>query len=149
MLMEEVKNITEDNSVLYEMSFIQEPEEESVPKESIEKFSGKILEDRPLMKIRFAYPIKKQTQGFLGFIKFAAEPERIVSINADLNLEKRVLRCMISRFSEKNEEEGSLDGIQDGRVRRGRFVRGEKKTTGYEPPLSNEALEKKIEEILQ
>lgn len=147
--MEDVKNTEENIATLYEMSFIQDAEEESVPKKIIEKHGGSILEDRPLMKIRFAYPIQKQTQGFLGFVKFAIDPERVVLVGSDLKLEKKVLRHTISRFSEKKGDDQDSSDIQGGRERRSRFVRGEKKPSGFDQALSNEALEKKIEEILQ
>lgn len=146
--MEEIIN-TEENKILYEISFVQETESESLPKKVIEKHGGQIVEDRPLVKIRFAYPIKKQTQGFFGVVRFCVDPLKVGLIDADLKFEKEILRAMIVQFSEKekNEEAAALEN-QDGRLRRGKFVRTERKP-GYEPALSNEALEKKIEEILQ
>lgn len=150
--MEDEKNTKENISALYEISFIQEAEEESIPKNFIEKHGGNILEDHPLIKIRFAYPIRKQTQGFLGFIKFAIDPERVSLVNGDLKLEGKVVRHTISHFSEKKGRD--LDSFPETRAgkereKRGKFVRGEKKPSGFNQDLSNEALEKKIEEILQ
>lgn len=145
--MEEITN-TEENKSLYEISFIQEGENEGVPKKVIEKHGGQIVEDKPLVRIRFAYPIKKQTQGFFGVMRFCIDPLKIGLIDADLKFEKEVLRAIIVQFSEKDKnEEAALEG-QENRLRRGKFVRTERKP-GYEPALSNEALEKKIEEILQ
>jgi ribosomal protein S6 len=145
--MEEITN-TEENKSLYEISFIQEGENEGVPKKVIEKHGGQIVEDKPLVRIRFAYPIKKQTQGFFGVMRFCIDPLKVGLIDADLKFEKEVLRAIIVQFSEKDKnEEAALEG-QENRLRRGKFVRTERKP-GYEPALSNEALEKKIEEILQ
>lgn len=145
--MEEITN-TEENKSLYEISFIQEGENEGIPKKVIEKHGGQIVEDKPLVRIRFAYPIKKQTQGFFGVMRFCIDPLKVGLIDADLKFEKEVLRAIIVQFSEKDKnEEAALEG-QENRLRRGKFVRTERKP-GYEPALSNEALEKKIEEILQ
>lgn len=145
--MEEIIN-TEENKSLYEISFIQEGEHEGIPKKVIEKHGGQVVEDKPLVRIRFAYPIKKQTQGFFGVMRFCVDPLKVGMIDADLKFEKEVLRAIIVQFSEKDKnEEAALEG-QENRMRRGKFVRTERKP-GYEPALSNEALEKKIEEILQ
>lgn len=146
--MEEIIN-TEENKILYEISFVQETENESIPRKVIEKHGGQIVEDRPFVKIRFAYPIKKQTQGFFGVVRFCIDPSKVGTVDADLKFEKEILRAIIVRFSEKekSEETATLEN-QDNRLRRGKFSRTERKPV-YEPTLSNEALEKKIEEILQ
>lgn len=48
--MEEIIN-TEENKTLYEISFIQEAEEESLPKKVIEKHGGQVVEDLSLIHI--------------------------------------------------------------------------------------------------
>lgn len=148
--MEEEKNIAEEIANVYEISFIQETEEGNIAKSIIEKHGGVVLEDKPFIKIRFAYPIAKQTQGFLGVMKFTTIQGTLALITNDLRLEKGILRHFVTRFSEKNTKEKEIqEGIQETRAKRGKFVRGERKSDEYNRVLSNEALEKKIEEILQ
>ncbi len=148
--MEETSTVIEDNSSLYEMIFMQEDEAKSLPVNIIEKHGGKILEDRPLVKVRFSYPIKKKTMGFFGVIRFSADAEKISLINADMKFQEGIHRFMTSKFIESQNAGLNENSDRDQRGRRSRFARpAEKKPEGYVPVLSNEALEKKIEEILQ
>lgn len=48
-------------------------------------------------KIRLAYPIRKETEGFFGFARFTAESEKIKSMEKELRHNVKILRLLIVR----------------------------------------------------
>lgn len=101
-----------------------------------------IRQEGPVNRIHLAYPVKKQTEAFFGFVQFAMEPEKAKQLENTLRMDGRILRSLL---------------ITPPPVKEKRRI-GEPREAAprtYEPreprvmPLSNEALEKKIEEILQ
>lgn len=145
---------TEDKK--YEVTFITTSEEYSPVKVIIQKHNGAILNEKPAQKITLSYPIKKQTQGFMGIIECAFNPEVLSGINNDLILQNSMLRFMISKLNEKNPNRGY--GTLEEKV----SVKTEKKEPvklkrepvydtkkSFDYTLTNEAIEKKIEEMLE
>jgi ribosomal protein S6 len=131
---------------MYEISFILK-EENMAPVRKV--FSGRGVDvsgEGELRKVRMAYPIKKNEYGFFGSFEFETASENLDKIFGDLKLEEGVLRYMVIRAEEmkakrketkKTPEVASLAGRVDEPKHRPESV------------LTNEELEKKIEEILQ
>lgn len=130
---------------MYEITFVLKEEDAS----SVKKiFSGQGIEvqaESEIRKIRLAYPIKKNEYGFLGSFRFEAGSENLEKISAALKLEKELLRWMVSRFEEKRA------GTRDDRTFQPPAVYRKQEEAKRRPEavLTNEELEKKIEEILQ
>ena len=135
---------------LYELSFVQESETNDAAKTAITTNGGEIKDERPLVKIRLAYPINKQTQGFFGLIRFYSYPSGIASVDKELRMNGEFIRYSVSKFAANENTGGRERRTFDRDMRRVRFNRTEKRSIEHEAlALSNEELEKKIEEILQ
>ncbi|MFH0712233.1 MAG: 30S ribosomal protein S6 [Candidatus Jorgensenbacteria bacterium] len=131
---------------MYEITFILK-EEDASPIGKI--FSSHGVEVQPaaeIRKIRLAYPIMKSEYGFLGSFRFEAKPEDLEKISKELKLEKNLFRYMVAKFEEKKA--GTRDA---GRVPQAVAVykKQEESKRRTDPVLTNEELEKKIEEILK
>lgn len=111
---------------------------------------AEVFFESPLRNLNLAYPIKKKIQAFFAYFHFKALPEAIGSISKDLETSSHVLRSLIVTPPFLKPKPSAF-------VPRTRRV-AEPETSPVEhsqparrpsAPLSNEALEKKIEEILQ
>jgi ribosomal protein S6 len=131
----------------YELSFLIVSEEASrdvlrlVGQHKIE-----VMAESQLKKINFAYKIGQFTSGYFGFVTVLAFPEEIKSLEHDLKTTPAVLRSLIISLSAKRETEAGVTK----EIRRSPAIRRPARSPANRPQtLSNEALEKKIEEILQ
>lgn len=64
--------------------------------EKLKELGGKI-EDKFIEKKVFAYPVKKQEEGFLGHISFFLEPAKIRRFQDFLKTNKEIVREMTER----------------------------------------------------
>ena len=134
------------NESLYDLTVILTDEVTSERVEKILQSQGVInLETRPLSNIRLAYPIQKRDAVFLGVFTFTADPKMVSKIEKELRMADGVLRLLILKTTRRYKEEVVREGVEHG-IAPERHVRRDDKET---PFLSNEALEKKIEEILR
>jgi ribosomal protein S6 len=108
----------------------------------LEEARALITEEGKTVAIRFAYPIKKQTSGFFGFIKFSAHPETIATIEKNLRVIPQMLRFLIVTPPPAR-------AIESDRRSAMRSPAPQKPDNPEAPALTNEALEQKIEEILK
>jgi len=132
----------------YELAFVIKDESLADLKNAVEKNGGRIVEERETQKIRLAYNVKKQGYGYLGALFVSIPKDRVEKLMGELNLCENVLRYVLTRFDERKITEREEELKQkSGRSEERRPPRVPKRTT--EPVLTNEALEKKIEEILK
>jgi ribosomal protein S6 len=89
-------------------------------------------------KTNLAYPIKHFTQAFFGFINFKAEPQKSKELEKDLKNIKNLLRFMIIS-----------DGFIKQQPQTRRKSEDSKKEKAPQQIITNEVLEKKLEEMLQ
>lgn len=137
----------EQQNVIYEISFLQKSEGGDAVKRLVGKFGGTVLRERPIAKMRLAYKVRKEPNAFFGLMKFTMPGEGVRDLRAALRLEDDVLRALVVRAKEENEE--AIPAAGDGKDRRRplRRVPGRESKSGFAPVLSNEAIEKKIEEL--
>lgn len=104
------------------------------------KHKAEVLLEKPIQKIRLSYDIKKQQYAFfLTFVvSISREEER--GMRKDLSEIEHVIRLLIT---EKKEKKNTERGVGDAVKKPSRFK------SALQSMLPNEALEKKIEEILQ
>ena len=132
----------------YELSFLVVSEEAS---REVLRLAGQhgieITAESQLKKINLAYKIRQCTQAYFGFLALFSSPEDIKALERDLKTTSSILRSMVISLPAKREVEAGAAAVRET----------------YKPPtrrparmpvkraqaLSNEALEKKIEEILQ
>ncbi len=138
----------------YEVAFWTKDENDGSVKKVISKHGGEIIKEKPVQKMRLAYPIKKENFAFFGNIIFRMAPDKVIGFKTDANLEEGVLRYFFRR-AKKNRtdggsarEENQAAGSFREKTRSFLGFRSEPKK-GTEQVLTNEALEKKIEEILK
>lgn len=129
----------------YELSFVTQSEDAASVKALLAKHNAKILNERPISKIQLAYKIEKQGYGFMGTTEFLADAESVVALRKDLQLEKDVLRGIVIKLKEAKAGEAGTEEKTAGKGPTG----PQKLRSMFGAVLSNEALEKKIEEILQ
>lgn len=136
----------------YEIAFLlKSQEDESDLAELLKQFSVEVSYKSPLNEIRLAYPIKKRQQAYFGFLQFNSLPEKVEKLNQALNLSPLVLRTLVVLAGSPAAKS------ERGRVSRADFRSHAPKLSEEIAPqpatrggaLSNEALEKKLEEILK
>ncbi len=147
----------------YEISFLTKSElERAEIVKLLNNHQLSIIGDGQSSKIRLAYPIKKEEFAYFSSLYFSAEPEKIKDLNHELRTNPGILRfSIVSRSTIKETEERSYREIFPTRERPS-LVRQEIERVGprFDSPqiakkpqkteaLSNEALEKKLEEILK
>ncbi|MEK7513094.1 MAG: hypothetical protein AAB601_02745 [Patescibacteria group bacterium] len=136
----EPQQTEQESAQLYELGFSAQSEDLTAVKRLLAVQGATVISERPLEKIRFVYPIRKQQYGFLGAIRFSGVAD-LGAFSKLLGLEGGLIRFMVHRVDAKREAARQESA---GRPMGPRPIRHE-----TEPMLTNEALEKKIEEILQ
>lgn len=71
-------------------------------KDMISELSGEIVKEQPLQKKKLAYPVKKEKQGYFGFMLFNLDPANIKLLDKKLKLEEYVLRYMVLVVDKKH-----------------------------------------------
>lgn len=131
----------EKESKNYEISFLLKEESGMPDIVSLVKSSGgEVFFELAPLKINLAYPIKKFSSAYFGCINFRMSPDLVAGLRDALMRKENVLRFLIVTppFARKERKEA--------RIPREKPVVPARKS---QLPLSNEAIEKKIEEILQ
>lgn len=148
----------ENNSELkdkrtYELALLL-PNEEALPRamELVRQHNGELLAEPRAKKLALAYEIKGMTEGVFVSLTFRATGEDAKNLERDLQRKQEVLRSMLLVSPPQAERQVSAPPYPASK--RGRPAASPRMPAAYEPkpaapqPLSNEALEKKIEEIL-
>lgn len=129
----------------YEISFLAK--DEMGPQEVvklIKRFEGEITSEGSVEKIALAYPIKHEKAAYFGWLHMAMEPANITPLEHELEVHPGVLRTLIITppFVKAKPRQSMKPGAKPSPE-----PKTDKKKTAT-LPLTNEALEKKIEEIL-
>lgn len=132
----------------YEISFLLE-NESSVP-DVLRMLGQRSIEmkgEPSIKKIKLAYKIKKFENVCFGFVRVSAFAEDIKALEGDFKNQAVVLRSLVIKLPKEAMEEPRREF--DERRPRMATRRQPAQATKQPEALSNEALEKKIEEILQ
>lgn len=134
----------------YELSFLVKSENDvrEVLK-LLAQHQAEILGERPLKKLNLAYEINRVPQAYFGSINFTGAPADAKSLERDLGANAAVLRALIVKLPKEK-----IAPIATGEFRAPAKPLAPRRPPRVEmpqqpKPLSNEAIEKKIEEILQ
>ncbi|MEK9154560.1 MAG: 30S ribosomal protein S6 [Patescibacteria group bacterium] len=144
--------MTEDKKN-YEISFLTVADEDiNEVAKIISKHGASIIDEVKTSKIKLAYPIKRENFANFSYLCFSAATDVIKKINNDLKLNSKVLRFLIitppvvkSVISQK-ERRRITEPMITGKEEKSEHRKSESKPA---PALSNEELEKKLEEILK
>jgi ribosomal protein S6 len=131
----------EEETRTYELSFLVASEDTAPLSASLAVHSVTPLEMKPLEKVRLAYPIGKQSYAFLGSVRFTASGD-LAALSNEIKLHGGTLRFFLKKFS---PHESNFSSRPPRRPMSGTT----EATTSPTEALTNEALEKKISEILQ
>jgi len=125
--------------------------EEDIPevRRIVEQHGGGFTSEFQAKKIALAYPIEGETEGIFAFARFSAEPANAKQLEHDLTTANVVVRSLIVvpfKISRRDAVGASKKRAQA--VRQPAPVIAPSSVPAVHT-LSNEALEKKIEEMLQ
>lgn len=113
---------------------------------ALKERGAEILSESPVSRITLAYPILRHTQADFGFVQFSLDPIRVGELEAALKAIPSIIRFLIIiPPSGKNKPRSATSSY---------MVRPKVAPKTQEPrnipeTLTNEALERKIEEILK
>ncbi len=135
----------------YELSYILPTEEAGIEVEkAIVAAGGEITTKSPIQSMKLAYPIKKHASAFFGFFYLNALPENVVKLHDALRVNKNVLRHLIVTPPIK------MAPLEQRFMREGKRIQGPLPATAKieeskpaPTQLSNEGLEKELQQILQ
>lgn len=133
----------EPKELLYEMTVFQKTEDLAPIKKIFTKHKAVILNEKPIQKIKLAYQIKKQQFCFMCVLEFQADPSSLDVLSKELRHEEDMLR-FVMHHAVSRKDAHSVSQRPSPQKRIGMHLRKIAETV-----LTNEALEKKIEEISQ
>lgn len=110
----------------------------------LKQYEAEIVHEGMVKKINLSYPVKKELQAYFGYCYFRLQPERLQDIHSALRTNPVILRSLlmvrtIREVVSHIPREPKRETVQ------ARPAAPQVKTT---LPISNEELEKKIDEIL-
>lgn len=133
-------------SKAYEIAFlVKNPEAEKDVLDLIGQYRGALLNRAPVKEVKLAYPIKKRTSAYFGYVQFELAPADIVKISETLKLKSDIVRFLVITPPVSKKPMERLE-------RRGRDEERRPTVKSAAVPnsaLTNEALEEKLEEILK
>jgi len=116
-------------------------------------FGGEVIDNGGLSRIKLAYPIKKETSAFFGYFYFSIQPEAIKKISGNLKLNSEILRHIIISTPVIQQAIQSVSRKPrrafSSEIPVATMTSATPRKPKPQPILSNEALEKKLEEILK
>jgi len=140
----------------YEIGFMARDEAGvAVLVNALKSHGGEIVLEGPVEQVPLAYKIKKQAQAHFGYLHFTMDPAQTAVLSDVLERAEGVLRFLITTppfIKQKPRPMMPPDAAWSSSSPRRAAeaaAQPEKKPAAPQLPLSNEALEKKIEEILQ
>lgn len=148
-------DIASDTLKEYELSFIISSEDGlKAVEEIISLNEGSVVRRESPRKIFLAYPIKKHNEAYFGYFIISLNPEKITSLNHSLNLSDSVIRFLIVSpvASPAPAPAPAPAGSSSAAPAPSTPLRRREPVLPTPPSsetLTNEALEKKLEEILQ
>ncbi len=139
---------TEKQSKKYELSFLSKEEGgKEVLLQWINRFGGEVVLEGPVENIVLSYPIEKQTSANFGFVHFNMAPDQAAELSKELKTAGIFLRFLVITPPSVKTNKPRASSSKSGPAEALPVVSAERKPVS--DTLSNEDLEKKIEEILQ
>ncbi len=154
-------NVMNEENKNYEIGFLvkAEADKDEVIK-AVQGSGFSIIGEGPMPRIKLSYPIKKENYAYFGYLHFSGNPAGIQGVNDRLKTGSKTLRFFIVpqpiiREVKTSEQDSFAQTKRFSRRRSTKELSPQQPITQRtkEPSkpevLSNEALEKKLEEILK
>jgi ribosomal protein S6 len=133
----------------YELAYLAKNEEAAHEvSEMVKSVGAEVSFEAPLTKLPLAYPVKKEKAAHFGYMHFISDPGLIADLDRSLKTLPSVLRFLIITPPFVKSQGRSERPASSGSAPRAKFATP-RMSQPKPTPLSNEALEKKIEEILK
>jgi ribosomal protein S6 len=116
--------------------------------EILTRHGAKVTFQSEIKRMLLAYPIKKETSAFFGYLYFFASSESVKEMNHELMLTSSVLRFIIVKDPIKKDASSSYYGTEQGRPSGAHKEEKSEEAPKAADAVTNEDLEKKLEEIL-
>lgn len=144
--MEDTEKVKKD----YEIGVLVRKEED-IPevRRIVEQHGGQFVNDFQAKKIALAYPIKRETEALFAFARFSAESAEAKQLEHDLKTLPVVLRSLITVRAKISRREAVGALKKRAQVNSRPVAPVSQPTAPAVHTLSNEALTKKIEEMLK
>lgn len=140
----------EEQTKTYEIAYLlTDPTVQETLLKLLNQHGGEVSYQGELKEIKLAYPVQKHTAAHFGFAQFKISPEAVVKYGAALKLQKDVLRIMIISYAPKAVKPVPAASYSKVAAAAPESVKADVEKPKPGEPLSNELLEKKLEEILQ
>lgn len=149
----------------YELGFVtQRGEDEAEVARLLEARGASIVAKKEGTRVKLAYPIRKEHFGYFGRMRFKIVPDQVASLRDGFQMRPEMLRFVIVAAPAPRAEEEISHGARDVQEERVPPAEAEPisstprplrrqayddRQSGNRAELSNEALEKKLEEILR
>ena len=148
--MAEAEKTTETLTTRYELSFLLKTAEDAAKVSLVATRHGaEMVFQSPVNQIRLAYPIKKEVSAYFGFIQFVALPAESVKMNEELGREPAVIRFLLVEASPEAPREVEKPAVAPAATVAPTLPAQKPAATPRTGITTNEALEKRLEEILQ
>lgn len=100
----------------YEVSYLLSPR---IPEDGVIKYvetirsliekHGGLIENAPTPKlIRLAYPIKKETHGYFGYMQFLVAPQAVRDIHSGMQADESILRHLIIEWKKETAKQQAM-----------------------------------------
>lgn len=128
----------------YEISYlIKEESDAGEVLRLLKQYEAEVTEESSPKRFLLAYPIKGETAALFGYVQFTASPENMPALDKNLKTNSRIIRFLLTTPPIEKEKIISPRPVSPA------TSPTKPESTKSTLPLSNEALERKIEEILQ
>ena len=138
----------ENTKKSYEISFLLRDEGGiSVLVKHLSRFEAEITDEGEVKEIKLSYPINKLQSAYSGCIHFDMLPASVAELTATLKLESVIIRFLVVTppFAKSRSQRGAATPLGPERQSASAKV---KPAIEPEAEISNDALEAKLEEIL-
>ena len=142
----------------YEIGFLLKSEDKKPEiRKIIESRKGEITEEGAVIGIKLAYPIKKETFAYFGYVRFLAEPSAIKEMDEEAKHNPALLRHLIviypaKKISKVKRERRGM-AAREAVVRKSPSVQATTAPVFRKPrkteALTNEYVDTKLEERLE
>jgi len=124
-----------------------EPELNKILKE-IEKLEGVLTFNQLPQLKQLAYPIKKERNGYFGYIKFDCNSDKIEILKKKMDLFQHILRYLIVRIPDEKKEMKTKESKKRISFKKAPVSTGGK-TKSLRENISIKELDKRLNEILE
>jgi len=142
----------------YEISFLarNEGDKDEVMK-ALAAIDAEILVDGKYSEIRLAYPVKKQTVAYFGYVYFSVEAEKIATLDSKLKFYDGILRFLIitppprkpAPRAERRSEDASTSEAPAQKAEETVKEEAPVVEEKVEEAVNDELLDQKLDEILK